>query len=73
MFIADLTEAEALSDTESLTYTYYQKNIKPKPQPQPEKKGYRCKICGYVYEGEELPGNYVCPVCKHSADDFEKI
>lgn len=73
MFIADITESEALSDKESLTYAYYHKNIKPRPQPRPEKKGYRCKICGYVYEGEELPGNFVCPVCKHGADDFEKI
>ena len=73
MFIADVTESEALSDAESLTYAYYHKHVKPKPQPQPEKKGYRCKICGYVYEGEELPGNFVCPVCKHGADDFEKI
>ena len=73
MFIADVTESEVFNDDESLTYSYYHANIKPKPQPQETKKGYRCKIFGYVYEGEELPGNFVCPVCKHGADDFEKI
>lgn len=73
MFIAEITQSEALSDAESLTYAYYHANIKPKPQPKEEKKGWRCKICGYVYEGEELPEDYVCPVCKHGREDFEKI
>lgn len=72
LFIAEVKEAEILSDDNSVTYDYYHKNIKPKPQTT-EKKGYRCKICGYVYEGEELPEDFVCPICKHPASDFEKI
>ena len=72
MFIAQLVEAEILSDKPTVTYDYYQKNIKPKPQPT-EKKGWRCKICGYIYEGENLPADYICPICKHGAVDFEKI
>lgn len=74
MFIADVTDGEILSDTASATYSYYQKNIKPKPEEtENQKKGYRCKICGYVYEGDTLPDDFVCPICKHGADDFEKI
>jgi flavin reductase (DIM6/NTAB) family NADH-FMN oxidoreductase RutF len=74
LFIADVTEAFTLSDEISVTYQYYFDNIKPKPQPTKEnKKGYVCKICGYVYEGDELPKDFVCPLCKHGADDFEKI
>ena len=72
MFIAQLVEAEILSEEPTVTYDYYQKNIKPKPQTS-EKKGWRCKICGFVYENEILPSNFVCPVCKHGAIDFEKI
>lgn len=72
MFICQVTEAQVVSDKETMTYTYYQKNVKPKPKTE-EKKGYVCKICGYVYEGEELPENFVCPLCKHGATDFEKI
>lgn len=72
MFICSLTEAQVRSDAETMTYTYYQKNVKPKPQPQ-KKKGYVCKICGYVYEGEELPEDFICPICKHGAADFEPI
>ena len=67
-----MTESKVLSDAPSLSYDYYHKNIKPKPQKQ-VKKGYRCKICGYVYEGDELPEDFVCPLCKHPASDFEKI
>ena len=59
MFICQVTEAQVVSDKETMTYTYYQKNVKPKPKTE-EKKGYVCKICGYVYEGEELPENFVC-------------
>ena len=70
MFIADVTEAEILSSEESVTYTYYQNHIKPKPQPPKVKKGWRCPICGYVYEGEELPEDFVCPLCKHGASEF---
>ncbi len=72
MFIAQVTDAEVLSDFSSMTYTFYHKNVKPQPKKE-EKKGYRCKICGYVYEGEPLPEDFVCPWCKHGAEDFEKI
>ena len=57
-----------------MTYAYYQKNVKPKPQEKKEKKkGFVCKICGYVYEGDTLPEDFVCPICKHGASDFEEI
>lgn len=72
LFLADVTDAEMLSGKEAVTYSYYQANIKPKPE-KTEKKGYRCKICGYIYEGETLPEDYVCPICKHGAIDFEPI
>ena len=72
MFIAQLVEAEILSDKPTVTYDYYQKNIKPKPQ-KTEKKGWRCKICGYIYEEEILPSDFICPICKHGAVDFEKV
>ncbi len=72
MFICSVTEARVISDTETMTYTYYQKNVKPKPQTE-GKKGFVCKICGYVYEGDELPEDFVCPLCKHGAADFEEI
>ena len=72
MFIGQLVEAECLSDIHTVTYDFYQKNIKPKPE-QTQKKGWRCKICGYVYEGETLPADFICPWCKHGAVDFEKI
>ncbi len=71
MFICDVTEAMTLSDAESMTYAYYHANVKPKPNAR--KKGYVCKICGYVYENEPLPDDFICPICKHGADDFEKI
>ncbi len=72
LFISDVTEAETLSDVPSATYQYYFDHIKPKPEAK-KKKGYVCKICGYVYEGEELPPDFVCPLCKHGAEDFEPI
>ena len=72
MFICSVTEARVLSDKETMTYTYYQQNVKPKPETE-GKKGYVCKICGYVYEGDELPEDYICPLCKHGASDFEPI
>ena len=72
MFICKVTEARVLSDKETMTYTYYQENVKPKPETE-GKTGYVCKICGYVYEGEELPEDFVCPLCKHGPADFEKI
>ena len=74
MFLCSLTEAGVLGSGQSMTYSYYHQNVKPKPQPQPEKKkGYVCKICGWVYEGESLPEDIVCPLCKHGAADFEPI
>jgi len=72
MFICSVTEARVLSDKDTMTYTYYQNNVKPKPQTE-GKKGFVCKICGYVYEGEELPDDFICPLCKHGAADFEPI
>ena len=72
MFICSVTEARVFSDKETMTYTYYQKNVKPKPQTE-GRKGYVCKICGYVYEGDELPDDFICPTCKHGASDFEPI
>ena len=72
MFICTVTEARVLSDKETMTYTYYQANVKPKPETE-GKKGYVCKVCGYVYEGDELPDDFVCPLCKHGAADFEPI
>lgn len=74
MFIAEVTEARKLSQTPSVTYTYYFEHIKPKPPvAEQEKKGFVCKICGYVYEGEELPPDFICPLCKHGAEDFEPL
>lgn len=72
MFICFVTQMDELSDEDTMTYTYYQRNVKPKPQPQ-KKKGYVCKICGYVYEGDELPADFICPLCKHPASDFEPV
>ena len=72
MFICSVTEARVINHVETMTYTYYQNNVKPKPQTE-GKKGYVCKICGYVYEGDELPDDIVCPLCKHGAADFEPI
>ncbi len=72
LFICEVTEAEVISDENAVTYTYYQKNIKPKPETN-KKKGYVCKICGYVYEGDTLPPDFICPLCKHGAADFEEI
>ena len=74
LFIADVTEAKVLSAAPSMTYAYYFANVKPKPQPQPQrKKGFVCRICGYVYEGDTLPPDFVCPLCKHGAEDFEPL
>lgn len=72
MFICSVNESRVISDKETMTYTYYQNNVKPKPKTE-GKKGYVCRICGYVYEGEELPEDIVCPLCKHGAADFEPI
>ena len=72
MFICTVSDARVLSDAETMTYTYYHANVKPKPETE-GKKGYVCKICGYVYEGDELPEDFICPLCKHGAADFEPI
>ena len=72
MFICSVTEARVISEKESMSYAYYHANVKPKPQTE-GKKGYVCKVCGWVYEGEELPQDIVCPLCKHGAADFEPI
>lgn len=71
MFICEVTESVKLSDQETMTYTYYQNNVKPKPDT--DKKGWVCDICGYIYEGEELPEDFICPLCKHGAADFSKL
>ena len=72
MFICSVTEARVRSDQETMTYTYYQQNVKPKPETE-GKKGFVCKVCGYIYEGDELPEDIICPLCKHGAVDFEPI
>ncbi|MBQ8757086.1 MAG: flavin reductase [Oscillospiraceae bacterium] len=72
MFICTITESRVISNTETMSYSYYYNNVKPKPQVQ-DKKGYACKICGWVYEGDTLPDDIVCPLCKHGAADFEPI
>lgn len=78
MFIAEILDAQVLSDKPSLTYDYYQQNIKPKPQPKTEKpanglRRWECKVCGYIYEGTELPDDFICPICKHGKEDFVEI
>ncbi len=72
MFICSITESRVISDRETMTYTYYHENVKPQPETE-GKKGYVCKICGYIYEGDNLPDDYICPLCKHPASDFEEI
>lgn len=73
LFIGQLVASEVLSSEPSATYAYYHKYIKPKSENKNATKGWRCKICGYIYEGETLPADYICPICKHGAADFEKI
>lgn len=72
MFIADVTDAFTTEDWPSATYTYYHKNIKPAPQIM-KSKGWICTVCGYVYEGEELPPDFICPICKHPVSDFKRM
>ena len=72
MFVCSITEARVISNAETMTYTYYYNNVKPKPETE-GKKGFVCKICGYVYEGDALPDDFICPLCKHGAADFEEI
>ena len=72
MFICSVTEARVINNAETMTYSYYHSNVKPKPDTE-GKKGFVCKICGYVYEGDTLPEDFICPLCKHGAADFEEI
>ncbi len=72
MFICSVTEARVMNDKETMTYTYYQNNVKPKPDTE-GKKGFVCKVCGYIYEGDVLPDDFICPLCKHGVADFEPI
>jgi len=72
LFMATLSESKTLNQKKSMTYDYYQRNVKPKQQSD-RKKGYRCSICGYEYEGDTLPADFTCPVCKHGATDFVKL
>ena len=72
MFICSITESRVISSVETMTYTYYQNNVKPKPATE-GKKGFVCKVCGYIYEGDVLPEDFICPLCKHGAADFEPI
>ena len=72
MFICSVAEARVISNTETMTYTYYQNQVKPKPKTE-GKKGYVCRICGYVHEGDTLPDDFICPLCKHGAADFDEI
>ena len=76
LFIAKVTDLDVLSSVSSATYEYYQNNIKPKPQAPAAPTGktvWRCTVCGYIYEGDPIPADFICPLCKHPASDFEKI
>ena len=77
LFLADVTDGDVISPEASATYAFYHAHIKPKPAapaaPSAGKKRWRCKICGYIYEGDALPADFVCPLCKHPAEDFEPI
>lgn len=73
LFLADVTDGKVLGEGRSVTYDYYHRHIKPQPESATGKKGWRCKICGYIYEGEELPADFICPLCKHGAADFEPL
>ena len=77
LYIALVIEARKLSDAPSMTYAYYFANVKPRPQPKPAqekpRRGFVCRICGYFYEGDELPPDFICPLCKHGAADFEPV
>ncbi|MCD7738156.1 MAG: flavin reductase [Lachnospiraceae bacterium] len=72
LFLADVTDGAVLSEDESVTYSYYQANVKPTPVPK-KKKGFVCTVCGYIYEGDVLPEDFICPWCKHPASDFVPI
>ena len=72
MFICSLSECDVLSDKESMTYTYYHKNVKPKPETK-KANGWVCTVCGYIHDEEELPDDFVCPLCNHGREAFEKL
>lgn len=72
LFICTVNDCDVLSNEKAITYSYYHEFVKPKPAVSAT-KGWRCTVCGYVYEGEELPADFICPLCKHGAEDFEKI
>lgn len=73
LFLADVTDAKMISKEPSVTYSYYQKNIKQAPADAGKKKGFICVVCGYIYEGDTLPADFICPVCKHPASDFKPL
>lgn len=73
LFIAEVTDGEVLSQNPSATYSFYQNNIKPRPDSAEKKKGFICTVCGYIYEGDTLPDDFICPVCKHPASDFKPL
>ncbi len=73
LFLADVTDGAVLSEDNSVTYSYYQKNIKAAPAATEKKKGFICTVCGYIYEGDVLPEDFICPWCKHPASDFKPI
>jgi flavin reductase (DIM6/NTAB) family NADH-FMN oxidoreductase RutF len=73
LFLADVTDGAVLSEDPSVTYSYYQKNIKPAPAAAKKKKGFICTVCGYIYEGDTLPEDFICPWCKHPASDFKPL
>lgn len=73
LFLADVTDGAVLSEDNSVTYSYYQKNIKTAPAATEKKKGFICTVCGYIYEGDVLPEDFICPWCKHPASDFKPI
>lgn len=72
LFICSVNDCDVISDEKAMTYSYYHEFVKPKPEASAA-KGWRCIVCGYVYEGEELPPDFICPWCKHGIEDFEKI
>lgn len=73
MFICSITGAECISKIETMSYTYYHKNVKPKPKTEEKKVGYVCTICGFIYDEDDIPDDYVCPLCNHGREVFEKI
>lgn len=73
MFICSICEAECVSRVETMSYTYYHKNVKPKPKTEEKKVGYVCTVCGFIYDEDDIPDDYVCPLCNHGREVFEKI